>query len=133
MRSRSSSSVPPSHLHLPFSSTLSFGLCFLLLIPPPCIRNLRWVGYFVTKHSFYTSKKDPASPPLQYDGKPCATCTREPHLKSLFKKWHSYKESERMQGVHFEEQISKIRLPETGVCFSKLLPETKARFENVHT
>lgn len=89
------------------------------------------MGYFITKHSFYTSKKDPISPPSQYDGKPCATCTRKPHLKSFSKKWHSYKESERTQGNHFEEQISKIRLPEMGVCLPELLPDSETRFENL--
>lgn len=77
---------PPTHIFpsLLFCYTLSFGLCFLPPIPPPCSRNSCWVGYFITKHSFYTSKKDPVSPVSQYDGKPCATCTRKPHLKGFF-------------------------------------------------
>lgn len=77
--------LPPSSSPL-FSHTISFGLCFLPPIPPPCNRNWAscWVGYFITKHSFHTSKKDPICPPSQYDGKPCATCTRKPHLKRLF-------------------------------------------------
>lgn len=130
---------PPSRSpSLSLSLPLSFSYFLLVHNPPPphssppCSRNWGscWVGYFITKHSFYTSKKDPPDPPPHLptqDGTSCAMCTRKtqaPILKGSLKKKEmalAQRESERMQGIHFKAWISTIRLPETRASVSKLL------------
>lgn len=124
MRSRSSSSASPSHPHLPLSSHILYPLVCASSHPflPHATETEPRAGWDISLQSIHFThlRKTPYVPPRSMMESPAPRVPENPILKGFFFfffKWHSYKESERMQEIHFEEQISKIRLPETGVCF----------------